>query len=426
LANAITTRNSATAPASTSALAPVFFYFFVAGIATVMLGPLLPCLIHQWSIPDAQAGTLFAASAAGQFSGSWFAARNLRSSMLYGALFSAAGCFGMAYAGFNLAHLALFLVGLGIGSGLTAGNIFVGTFSSTSRGRLLAWLNVAWGAGAISCPLLVKVVAHEHAFRFLLVAATLLALAALFNTTLPHARSATLRHIPTPSHLPLPLPQLLLFLSAMLIYIGTENALDGWLPTYATRMYPATHASTVSLCFWIAELTGRAIIASVMIFFSEMILFRLCLALLIGAQAVLCFSPHLSHGGIFAITLLAGMTLAPLYPMLLSFLLLRTGNHPRLGQLFAVSAIGVALLPALTGIISTWMRTLRAGLIVPAVGSIVLLALSRALNPGKASLQRTTADRSAIPLGSLPNSIIAALEIDTAPYFQTLDSHQSS
>ena len=72
-------------------LLPVFFYFVAAGIATVMLGPLLPALIQRWHIQDAQAGTLFTASFAGQFCGAWFATRNLRASVLYGSAITAAG-----------------------------------------------------------------------------------------------------------------------------------------------------------------------------------------------------------------------------------------------------------------------------------------------------------------------------------------------
>ena len=77
------------------------FYFFVAGIATVMLGPLLPALIARWHIQDAQAGTLFTATFAGQLCGAWFATRNLRASVLYGACMSAIGCALMAWADFR-------------------------------------------------------------------------------------------------------------------------------------------------------------------------------------------------------------------------------------------------------------------------------------------------------------------------------------
>ena len=79
-------------------LVPVFLYFMAAGVATVMLGPLLPALIKHWHIQDAQAGTLFTASFVGQFCGAWFATRNLRASTLYGSAVSAAGCAAMAWA----------------------------------------------------------------------------------------------------------------------------------------------------------------------------------------------------------------------------------------------------------------------------------------------------------------------------------------
>ena len=101
----------------------MFFYFFVAGVATVMLGPLLPSLIERWHIQDAQAGTLFTASFAGQLCGAWFATHNLRASVLYGAFLTAAGSAFMAWADFGTARVALFCIGVGLGAGLTAGNV---------------------------------------------------------------------------------------------------------------------------------------------------------------------------------------------------------------------------------------------------------------------------------------------------------------
>ena len=47
-------------------------------------------------------------------------------------------------------------VGLGLGAGLTAGNIIAGTTVPAARARLIAMLNVAWGLGAIACPVLVR------------------------------------------------------------------------------------------------------------------------------------------------------------------------------------------------------------------------------------------------------------------------------
>jgi FHS family glucose/mannose:H+ symporter-like MFS transporter len=73
---------------------------------------------------------------------------------------------------------------------------------------------------------------------------------------------------------------------------------------------------------------------------------------------------------------LSGLALAPIYPLILSVFLARTGNHPRLGRVFAAASIGGATLPWLTGVVSTQFHGLRAGLAVPATGAVLLLLLS--------------------------------------------------
>ncbi|MGD0445633.1 MAG: MFS transporter [Edaphobacter sp.] len=359
-------------------LLPVFFYFLAAGIATVMLGPVLPTLIQRWHLQDAQAGTLFTAVFVGQFCGAWFSTRNLRASVLYGSAITAVGCAAMAWVGFVPAHIALFCVGLGLGAGLTAGNVIAGTTVPSSRARLIAILNVVWGLGAIACPILVRI-ASGAIHRFFYATASLLAIASLISIVIPQTqspqqpasdgKSAQLR-------LPLPPSALFIFVAAMLLYIGVESSLGGWLPSYAIRTNPALHASSISLFFWIAELLGRALVTMLMTLLGEARLYRACLALLILTQIVLCVIAHISAASVITLTVLAALSLAPLYPLILSFLLARTGNHARLGALFATASLGGATLPWLTGIVSTLFHSLRAGLIVPAVGAALLLFLS--------------------------------------------------
>jgi fucose permease len=361
-------------------LAPVFFYFIVAGIVTVMLGPLLPVLIQRWHIQDAQAGTLFTASFAGQLCGAWFAARNLRFSVIFGAILSAVGCAIMAWASFSTAHLALFCVGTGLGTGLTAGNVIVGTSVPALRGRLLSMLNVTWGLGAIACPIVVRASGPSNVGTFLLITSVALVAAAIFAIAVPPSASAAPAAISSSqrpvSRMPLPLIPLLLFGAAMLLYVGIENSLGGWLPSYAVRTNPSTQAPSITLYFWTAALAGRLLVVALMSRLGEATLYRLCLALLIATEALLCATVHLSPGSMIAITILSGLTLAPIYPLTLSFLLARTGHHPRLGPIFALASLGGATLPWLTGVVSTHFNSLRAGLSVPTLGAIAFLLLS--------------------------------------------------
>ena len=366
------------------ALSPLFFYFVSAGIATVMLGPLLPALSAHWHLRDSQAGTLFTADFLGQLCGSWFAARNLKASVVFGAASTAAGCAALAWLEVGPAHLAFFAVGLGLGAGLTAGNILAGTVLPASRTRLVTMLNVAWGAGAIACPLLIRVTVPAGGVpRFLYIAAALLAASALWTMMMPSFAAAspgtageTQASGGKEPAMPLAAAPLLVFAAAMLLYVGAENALGGWLPSYAVRIHPAMQASSVSLTFWVAELIGRLMVAALLLVMSEGALYRGCLALLLSTEVMLCVISHPSAGSILALTTLTALTLAPVYPLILSLLLARTGKHVRLGVFFAGASCGGALLPFLTGVLSTQFHGLRAGLIVPATAAGLLLALA--------------------------------------------------
>ena len=365
-------------------LFPVFLYFIAGGVATVMLGPLLPALIQRWHIQDSQAGTLFTANFAGQFCGAWFATRNLRASILYGSAITAAGCAAMAWASFGLAHIALFCVGLGLGAGLTAGNVIAGTAVPAARTRLIALLNVAWGFGAIACPVLIRLSSSGGIQLFFFATAVCLTITALIAITIPYSKTkeaVVFRHAEaqTVSRMPLPPLPLFIFGAAIFLYVGVENAFGGWLPSYAIRTNPSLHASSISIYFWVAELTGRILVTALMALLGEATLYRLCLALLILTQILLCATTHISATGVIALTVLAALSLAPLYPLIMSFLLARTGNHARLGELLATASFGGATLPWLTGVLSTHFHGLRAGLLVPATGAVLLLFLSTIL-----------------------------------------------
>ena len=87
-------------------------------------------------------------------------------------------------------------------------------------------------------------------------AATFLAIASLVSFAIPQTRSAEFEPDAPMSHasrLPLPLRPLLAFAAAVFLYVGVENSLGGWLPSYAIRTNPSLNASSISLYFSIAE-----------------------------------------------------------------------------------------------------------------------------------------------------------------------------
>jgi len=325
-----------------------------------MLGPLLPALIARWHIQDSQAGTLFTASFLGQL----------------------AGAASRAWTGFPAAHLAFFTAGFGISAGLTAGNVVAGTATS-HRARSLALFNVSWSIGAIACPALAHLCGASNSRLFFLVTAGIGIIGGLFAATLPRSLTSNSESSDRTTDLqpPRPLLPLLLFAVSMLLYIGNENSLGGWLPSFAVRNDPTTAASTIAFLYWLSELLSRLAMATLLYRISEAMLYRVSLAILLFTQAGIILLPHPSSAVVLATTVLNGAAIGPLYPLIIAFLLARTPNHPRLGRLFASASLGGATLPWLTGVVSTHFGGLRAGLLVPTVGIVLMLLLSPGVVP---------------------------------------------
>ena len=365
-------------------LLPLFLYFAVAGIVTVMLGPLLPVFIDRWQLKDIQAGTLFTSFFAGQFTGSWFAARNLRLSLIAGAALSAVACATLSWTGFHGAHLALFCCGVGLSAGLTAGNVVAGT-GTASRARVLAILNVCWSLGAIACPAIVRFAGGS----FFLLAAGLTAASGLLLLSInPQKINSVPPESTAFTKLPLAWPTILIFTTSMMLYIGCESSLGGWLPSYALRHDPALKAATIAFWYWMAELASRLLLAAIAPLFSEATIYRGALALLFGAQVAILLAPHPDGRFLILATIATGLCLGPVFPLLVAALLTATGQHPRVGALFSCASLGGALIPWLTGALSTHFDSLRTGLIAPALGVLLLLLLSTGIVRSQSTLSR--------------------------------------
>jgi fucose permease len=174
----------------------------------------------------------------------------------------------------------------------------------------------------------------------------------------------------------LPWPTILLFAIALMLYIGCENALGGWLPSYALRNDPALRASTVAFWYWMAELVSRLLLAAVAPFLSEWLIYRGSLILLLASQLAILLTPHPTGTFLVSVVIAIGACLGPVYPLMVASLLSSTGQHPQLGALFSCASLGGALIPWLTGAISTQFGGLRTGLLVPALGVLSLLLSS--------------------------------------------------
>jgi FHS family glucose/mannose:H+ symporter-like MFS transporter len=264
------------------------------------------------------------------------------------------------------------MLGLSLGMIMTATSILVARIFFQRKGSALAILNVFWGLGAMLCPAIVSRVPAGVSFRTVYTPAFVISIffliafsgahrvLAVHIQTLPHHDSASVRRIIVQS-------SLLAFL-----YVGVESSLGNWISTYSHRHFSLPFAqSALSLtCFWAFLLAGRLLTPLLLKRISEASLSLI--ATWVTAVSV-CFTVFV-HSDLLYIALIsiAGLSLAPIYPLILSSLLTRAEGSPYTGWVFTMAGCGGGLLSWLSGEVSSSFGSLRIGLFVPTVAALFL------------------------------------------------------
>lgn len=364
--------------------------FVLIGIVNTLLGPILPLLSARWRLDDAGAGALFLVQSAGAIVGS----------ALSGLLIKRFGFLPLLAAGFGLMAAStaclgfeswvagvLSISGTGLSLGLTIPtiNLLISELNIGRRAAALNLLNLAWGVGAVSGPVLVPTLSQSVGFTIALlcVATPLIVIGILIGRSsvlLPDAvgageatRSGVMRLWMT--------PYALLTAALVFVNIGTESATGGWIASYVQRLGPSSQLSwaVAPSLFWAGLLAGRAAAPFVLrrVRETRMVLVGMFVAvsglvvILLGTTIV----PVLIGVG------LTGLGLAPVFPTTIALFTGRFGQDAsRLtGTLFVLAGLGAAVFPWLVGLASNHYGALRAGLIVPLVGASVMIVLHAAI-----------------------------------------------
>jgi fucose permease len=366
--------------------------FFLLGVVTVQIGPLIPTLGLTWDLPHGELAWLFPAQFLATAVGSIFSTRNLRRSLAIGYALLAGGLAIVPFGGWPLAAFAFALVGLGIGLVAPATNLLVaGARPPEERTAALATANLVWGLGAAGSPLFLG-----FSLETLGLAGFLGLLAALFLLTgialvarrpppTPDAEEAP----PSPGE-PTPRTPFLLLAAIFFCYLGVETSIGGWLVALSEQVgtkgfLPLLIASG----FWTTFLLSRAVVAAGLVrHFAETSLYLVGLTLTGLGLLLLLLSPSLP--GIASGGLLTGLALGPLFPFTVTFLaevMNRRGARDT-GWIFAIGGCGAAAFPWLTGRLGDAMG-LQVAFVVPLVGLVVLAGLFLVFRPFLASLAST-------------------------------------
>jgi fucose permease len=168
------------------------------------------------------------------------------------------------------------------------------------------------------------------------------------------------------------------FAAFLFLYVGVETVVGGWITTYAHRFSGMTlaRASLMVSLYWMALLVGRWVGSAALQRVAERTVLLPSLGLALAAVAIL-IAPH-PTGFVLAAVAIAGAGFGPVFPIGVSRMLGRVQDHRNTGWVFAICASGGAVLPWLTGLVSTRSGSLRIGFVVPvwALALILILAIT--------------------------------------------------
>ena len=361
--------------------------FVPIGIATVLLGPMLPILSARWSLNYSQAGALInvqyvASTVAVAVSGMLVARWGFRFAIKTGLLLMSAGV-GLLLVGPK--GMGIFCIGAyggGLGLAVPAANLLVAEVNPGRRSATLNLLNFCWSVGAVACAFLVGAAARSQRVPLLLgVVAGFALLMAIGIAAMP---ASIVEPVAVPvvgwkAALTIPWKNAALWILAALffLYVGVENGFGFWLATYSKSLgkMSATMAIMTSSFFYAAMMLGRWLAPLLLRLTDEIRLVQIGLLAACMGMAGLVFSRGLS--GVVASACLAGLGLSYVYPITISRLSREFGSESsRLGSvLFTLSNVGGGLLPWMVGVSSNHFGSLKAGLAVPLIGCAGMLAL---------------------------------------------------
>jgi len=358
--------------------------FVVLGIVTTLLGPILPLLSVRWSIAITQAGSLFfwqfIASTLGTLvSGVVLAQRSFRFAVVIGVSLCLLGVAALVRLDWSLGRYAVACYGFGLGTALPAINLAVAEDNPGRRAASVSLLNFAWGLGAISGGVLLRL---SHSLDvFLVVLSGLLVLGLIGSTicAVPDKAPPAAKETPgTPAGAWIwKLAPLIAF--SMFLFVGIENAVAGWASSLALPSFSdAFTATNANIAFWTFFLAARAMAPLALRYFSEAKL--LLASIVLAGIGVLAFSFAASPATILLACALAGAGIAPGFPLLISRVSELIGaQHPAGTICFSFGGLGAATLPPLVGIVGARLSQPRAGLLLPLMGLLLLIPLTQRL-----------------------------------------------
>lgn len=355
--------------------------FVLTGILTTLLGPILPTLSARWRLDDSQAGFLFTAQFLGSLSGALLAGRI---ALRFGVRATIAAGFAVGAAGVTVASVGPWIAGLGgvaawgfgIGLIVPSVNLLVAEMNTGRRAAALNVLNFAWGLGAVAAPPAIAATLRIADLRPLLLTLAVLLAATAFAVLAIGEDAAAGEPVPAAPHM---WSSSWIWLTGvfLFLYVGIENGLAGWMPSYATRVLRVPYSAMAAAQggFWGAILGVRLLAPALLRRMAAPMLIVGGLAL--ASLGMLLLLVSTAGWSLLVAALLAGAGLAAVFPTAVALFTERAGAQVArvTGPVFAMSALGGATIPWIIGATSARFNSLRLALVVPLACGLLMLAM---------------------------------------------------
>ncbi|MDQ3133124.1 MAG: MFS transporter [Acidobacteriota bacterium] len=363
--------------------------FFLAGIATVLIGQVLPILSQKLEINDRQAGDFFiaqfAGSLAGTFASTWFARRrNFLSANVFGCVLIASGVLFLNFTSFQICLLGFFLNGVGIGLTLPSINMLTLEINRERPASALNILNFFWGVGAILSQPFVDVLSRGTnifiptaalAALFIIAAAVFSLMPREIERDLQTVEEKDVENTAAPPIWTSPIAWMIAFFN--FIHVGFESGMGGWLKTYTGRLSDAPTDVLFSpiLLYFLFFVVGRGIAPLFLRFLDENKLLILNLLMVTLGTIIILFARDILFLSVGAS--IAGFGTSSIFPTNLSRFSKTFGAAAtrRATPLFICGTLGAAATTWAIGYASSYFGNLRSGMFVLLFSSVILIVL---------------------------------------------------
>lgn len=380
------------------------------GIGLTLLGSALPTLAALWQQDDARSGRMLLAVFAGSAIGAMLIRPPFHRTLAAGMAMIAVSMAGLALSGGHFLFLLFLLFGTGLGMAMTANSVFTGDRFRERRAAMLTLLNFSWSVGAALSPFAVHFIVLRAGANGIFwgmagnaIVCTLLALC------LKEGEADPITVEPTGATAPHSKRVVVFFAIFGLLYCGAEAALGGWMLTYVHRLGFQSSAAPplAASCFWLSLLVGRAIAPAVLLRVREELLLSVSLICAFAGVATL-LTLHPLPAVMLAATL-AGLSMAPVFPICVSIFMAIVSNPARARWLFAVAGIGSASLPWATGQLAARTGSLHTGLLVPLLALGVMLVMLRWPGGGMDLFRRMFPPRNSRPVSQNGSGVLSSI-----------------